>query len=819
MGDGCGFVEGDTGEPVGDRAADVVEVSSLAAHHEAERDDRVQPARQRLGDDGQSDSSDEAQLDPAADVPIEGIRGEYWSIVTSWRGFDRRQSRDRRTHHIARNLLMRSGGVEAHDAAMVRIRVACATLAVALMSTAVPATVAVGAAGLPIAPGGVTCPGVTGVPGAVAVLNLTPVEASGTGFGAVRASDAPSNNTLGPDSVSNVNFRAGSVDPNVALAVIGPDGRVCFDNSPHASVHLVADQMGTLPATAYERASVSGARRMLDTRAAEPIAPGASVCAVAVGAPGRFAVVNVTPVEATATGFGAVRASDAPSNNTLGAAAVSNVNFSVGSVDPNLAVTRIGGDGRICFDNPPPASVHAILDQMGSLPAEAFVPAAASGAVRLLDTRLVGPVPAGGSACVAAVGQPGDVALVNGTPVDASGPGYLAIRASDAPSNNSLAQPVSNWNVTAGSVDPNVALATIGPDGRVCVDNSPLGAVHMILDQAGSLPAGTFTPATASGATRVVDTRIGLLADPPTGPGTAVTPPSAPLALTATAGPGRITLNWNPPAADGGAPIVGYHIQRSVNNTSFWVDHATVTARSFAESHLTPTDVYFYRVQAGNAAGWGPWSELAAEQPDPPTAPGPVTGLHGIPGDGRATLQWTAPADDGGAPITQYAVRRHADAYCQAGVTQTIVAAASTLEATFAGLTNATDYCFTVAASTVAGTTASPAVKVTPGLPTTPAPCSAVAYWYPVQGGGAEWSVDFSWTAPAQDGGFPITGYRVVWHDETSDAVQVADLPPDARYDSWNNATAGHVMTVYVNARNANGGSPVPCLVGQLAVG
>jgi hypothetical protein len=713
---------------------------------------------------------------------------------------------------------MRPGAVEVHDAAMARIRVGCATLAAALVSTAVPATVAMAAAGVPIAPGGVTCPGVVGDPGAVAVLNLTPVEASGTGFGAVRASDAPSNNTLGPDAVSNVNFRAGSVDPNVALAVIGPDGRVCFDNSPHASVHLVADQMGTLPATAYERASASGARRLLDTRAAVPIAPGESACAVAVGTPGRLAVVNVTPVEASATGFGAVRASDAPSNNTLGAAAVSNVNFSVGSVDPNLAVTRIGGDGRICFDNSPLASVHVILDQMGSLPAEAFVPAAASGAVRLLDTRLGGQVLAGGSVCVTAIGQPGDVAVVNGTPVEASGPGYLAIRASDAPSNNSLPQPVSNWNVTAGSVDPNVALATIGPDGRICVDNSPLGAVHMILDQAGSLPAGTFTPATASGAARVVDTRTGLLADPPSGPGTAVTPPSAPLGLTATAGPGRITLNWNPPAVYGGGPIVGYRIQRSVNNTSFWVDHATVTARSFSESHLTPTDVYFYRVQAGNTAGWGPWSELAVEQPDPPTAPGPVTGVNGIPRDGQATIQWTPPADDGGAPITQYAVRRHGDAYCQASVAQTMVVAASTLEATFAGLTNETDYCFTVAASTVAGTAVSPAVKVTPGLPTTAAPCSAVAYWYPDQGGGIEWSVDFMWTAPAYDGGFPITGYRVVWHDETSGVQPVSDLPPEARYDSWNNATAGHVMTVYVDALNANGGSRVPCLV-QLVVG
>ena len=74
-----------------------------------------------------------------------------------------------------------------------------------------------------VAPGAAVCPGAVGDPGDVAVLNLTPVEATGPGYGAVRASDAPSNNSLGEKAVSNVNFRLGSVDPNVAFASIGAD--------------------------------------------------------------------------------------------------------------------------------------------------------------------------------------------------------------------------------------------------------------------------------------------------------------------------------------------------------------------------------------------------------------------------------------------------------------------------------------------------------------------------------------------------------------------------------------------------------------------
>jgi hypothetical protein len=358
----------------------------------------------------------------------------------------------------------------------------------------------------------------------------------------------------------------------------------------------------------------------------------------------------------------------------------------------------------------------------------------------------------------------------------------------------------------------------------------------MILDQAGYLTAGTFSPAATTGAVRLVDTRRDLVADPATLPGpvtttttttttttlpgTVVQAPSAPVGLAATAGPGGITLDWSPPVSDGGAPVDQYRIERSINDTSSWSHRATVTTPPFTDTHLATSDVYFYRVQAGNSAGWGPWSELAAEQPDPPTVPGPVTDLRAVPGDGTVSVRWTAPSEDGGAPITQYQVRRHSDEYCQAGVAATIVvdAEATTLEALFSGLTNGAGYCFTVAATNVAGSVVSQGVRAWPGRPTTPAPCSAVAYSYPVQGGGIEWYVDFSWATPEHDGGFPITSYSVVWHDETSDELWTETLTADARYTTWQDATPGHSVTVYVTAVNATGQSQ-PCLAVNVAVG
>ncbi len=112
-------------------------------------------------------------------------------------------------------------------------------------------------------PSGQRCFAVAGSPGDAAIVNLTPVSASGLGHGQLISSDIKAS----PPLASNVNFGPGSVDPNVAVARIGADGNVCFQNSMHSSVHLVADHLGTIAADAYAPATSSGApSRKVDTR-------------------------------------------------------------------------------------------------------------------------------------------------------------------------------------------------------------------------------------------------------------------------------------------------------------------------------------------------------------------------------------------------------------------------------------------------------------------------------------------------------------------------------------------------------------------------
>ena len=92
----------------------------------------------------------------------------------------------------------------------------------------------------------------------------------------------------------------------------------------------------------------------------------------------------------------------------------------------------------------------------------------------------------------------------------------------------------------------------------------------------------------------------------------------------------------------------------------------------------------------------------------------PVPGAPAISnvkvGDARATVSWTAPLNDGGAPITGYVVTASPGG-------RTATTDAATLTATVDGLTNDTEYTFTVQATSRVGTGAAsaPSGAVTAG--------------------------------------------------------------------------------------------------------
>lgn len=85
----------------------------------------------------------------------------------------------------------------------------------------------------------------------------------------------------------------------------------------------------------------------------------------------------------------------------------------------------------------------------------------------------------------------------------------------------------------------------------------------------------------------------------------------------------------------------------------------------------------------------------------PATVPGPPTGVSGTPGDGSVVLEWDAPSDDGGSPITDYLIEYSADG----GATWETFddGESATPGVTVTGLTNGVGYIFRVSAVNAQG--------------------------------------------------------------------------------------------------------------------
>lgn len=85
-----------------------------------------------------------------------------------------------------------------------------------------------------------------------------------------------------------------------------------------------------------------------------------------------------------------------------------------------------------------------------------------------------------------------------------------------------------------------------------------------------------------------------------------ITAPQPPTGLTATGKLLQISLNWNAPADNGGAPVTGYMIERSTNGGSTWstiVSNTGNTGTTYTDKNVLPLTTYTYRVFAINDVG------------------------------------------------------------------------------------------------------------------------------------------------------------------------------------------------------------------------
>lgn len=229
--------------------------------------------------------------------------------------------------------------------------------------------------------------------------------------------------------------------------------------------------------------------------------------------------------------------------------------------------------------------------------------------------------------------------------------------------------------------------------------------------------------------------------------------PGAPLDVVGVSGFESVSLSWQAPPAPA-LPVTGYVVRYSSNSGTDW--SAPVASGSTATSYTylgltAPTSVVF-QVAATDASGTGPWSNSSAPIA-PETDPTAPVGLLGTPGNAQVALTWSAPSSLGGGTLSGYRVQAIGGSYA-VWTTVAITSGAGT-SSTSTSLTNGTPYRFRVAAITnlATGPNSIPSsVQVPAGVPGAPTDVIATA---------GDASAALTWTAPTQNNGRAISGYRI----------------------------------------------------------
>jgi predicted phage tail protein len=295
-------------------------------------------------------------------------------------------------------------------------------------------------------------------------------------------------------------------------------------------------------------------------------------------------------------------------------------------------------------------------------------------------------------------------------------------------------------------------------------------------------------------------------------PGTSATVPDAPTSLTCTPGNTTVTLNWSPPASDGGSPITGYNVYMGTtpggeSTTPVNASPLPATAVSFPVQGLTNGTTYYITVTAINAIGEGAASSESSATPTASaTAPDAPIALSATPGDGLVALSWSAPASDGGSAITGYNVY----VGTSPGGESTTPVNASPLSGTASsfdvtGLTNGTTYYFTVTAiNGISESAPSNEASATPDR-------SAMTPGAPInlEAEAVKLRVTLTWTAPVLGHRSAITGYDVyvgtIPGGESATPANASPLSPNARRYTLTGLESGTTYYFTVKAINAAG--------------
>ncbi len=290
--------------------------------------------------------------------------------------------------------------------------------------------------------------------------------------------------------------------------------------------------------------------------------------------------------------------------------------------------------------------------------------------------------------------------------------------------------------------------------------------------------------------------------------------PSVPTNLTTVTANTRVTVSWDPPDADGGAPVTSYDVSSRRLGWPFATGSCTATApaTSCVVDGLVNGTSHTFTVTATNRVGAGPAASTSATPApwlaDPPTDV--VVTAEETDGDSAIVVSWTTPDDDGGLPITGYTATASPGGWtCSTSSTPPALPATT---CTIDDAPNGASYTVRVVATNADGDSVdsdpSPEVTLAAGRPTAPASVDAAK---------GNTQVTVSWSPPDADGGLPLTGYTATALVASS-GTPAGSCTTDAEgttcaIDGLTNGTAYDVTVV---ATNNAGDGPATAAAGTV---
>src|SRR5436309_2510312 len=211
----------------------------------------------------------------------------------------------------------------------------------------------------------------------------------------------------------------------------------------------------------------------------------------------------------------------------------------------------------------------------------------------------------------------------------ASGGNGQVVLTWEAPSSNGTA-PVTNYEIYRGTTTGGESHLTTVGDVRTYTDGAVTNGQVYYYEVAAVSSAGEGPRSNEASATPQ-------------------SVPSAPRSLAAVPGDGRVMLNWQTPASNGGSAITTYSVYRGTSAGTETLLAILGTVLSYEDSGLTNGQPYYYRVSANNSVGEGPLSNEISVMPA--TVPSAPNSLAATAASGEITLTWSAPTSNGGTSI------------------------------------------------------------------------------------------------------------------------------------------------------------------------